>query len=33
LTNEELGARVNVKREKLKTWSNLIVEDDLENLG
>ena len=24
LTNAELGARVNVKREKLKTWSNLI---------
>lgn len=24
LTNEELGARVNVKRDKLKTWSNLI---------
>lgn len=24
LTNEELGARVNVKRNKLKTWSNLI---------
>lgn len=33
LTNKELGARVNVKRKKLKTWSNLIVEDDLENLG
>lgn len=33
LTNKELSARVNVKREKLKTWSNLIVEDDLENLG
>lgn len=24
LTNEELGARVTVKRDKLKTWSNLI---------
>jgi NTP pyrophosphatase (non-canonical NTP hydrolase) len=24
LTNEELGARVTVKRNKLKTWSNLI---------
>ena len=24
LTNEELGARVNVKRDKLKTWSDLI---------
>jgi NTP pyrophosphatase (non-canonical NTP hydrolase) len=24
LTNDELGARVNVKRDKLKTWSNLI---------
>lgn len=24
LTNEELSARVNVKRNKLKTWSNLI---------
>lgn len=24
LTNKELGARVNVKREKLKTWSTLI---------
>lgn len=24
LTNEELGARVAVKRNKLKTWSNLI---------
>ena len=24
LTNEELGVRVNVKRNKLKTWSNLI---------
>ena len=24
LTNEELGVRVNAKREKLKTWSNLI---------
>lgn len=33
LTNRELSARVNVKRDKLKTWSNLIVEDDLENLG
>ena len=26
LTNKELGARVNVKREKLKTWSTLINE-------
>lgn len=26
LTDEELVARVNVKREKLKTWSNLINE-------
>jgi len=33
LTNKELGARVNAKRDKLKTWSNLIVEHDLENLG
>lgn len=24
LTNDELGARVNVKRNKLKTWSTLI---------
>jgi NTP pyrophosphatase (non-canonical NTP hydrolase) len=24
LTNDELGARINVKREKLKIWSNLI---------
>tara|TARA_R110000796_G_C14471864_1_gene425669 strand:- start:356 stop:640 length:285 start_codon:yes stop_codon:yes gene_type:complete len=24
LTNDELGARVNVKRAKLKTWSDLI---------
>lgn len=24
LTNDELGARVNVKREKLKIWSDLI---------
>ena len=24
LTNEELGVRVNYKRDKLKTWSNLI---------
>ena len=24
LTNAELSVRVNVKREKLKTWSNLI---------
>jgi NTP pyrophosphatase (non-canonical NTP hydrolase) len=24
LTNEELGVRVNVKRDKLKTWSDLI---------
>ena len=24
LTNEELGVRVNVKRDKLKKWSNLI---------
>ena len=24
LTNEELGARVNVKRDKLKIWSDLI---------
>jgi len=24
LTNEELGARINVKREKLKTWSTLV---------
>ena len=24
LTNEELGVRVNVKRNKLKTWSDLI---------
>jgi|TARA_B110000503_G_scaffold39395_1_gene64796 hypothetical protein len=24
LTNEELGARVNVKRDKLKIWSNLV---------
>ena len=24
LTNEELGARVTVKRDKLKIWSNLI---------
>ena len=24
LTNEELGARVNVKRDKLKVWSDLI---------
>lgn len=24
LTNEELGVRVNVKREKLKTWSDVI---------
>jgi NTP pyrophosphatase (non-canonical NTP hydrolase) len=24
LTNDELGARVNVKREKLKQWSQLI---------
>ena len=24
LTNEELGVRVNYKRNKLKTWSNLI---------
>ena len=26
LTNKELGARVNAKREKLKTWSTLINE-------
>ena len=26
LTNDELGARVNIKRNKLKTWSNLINE-------
>ena len=26
LTNKELSARVNVKREKLKTWSTLINE-------
>ena len=25
LTNEELGVRVNVKRDKLKIWSNLIT--------
>jgi NTP pyrophosphatase (non-canonical NTP hydrolase) len=25
LTNEELGVRVNVKREKLKIWSDLII--------
>lgn len=24
LTNEELGVRVNYKRDKLKTWSNLV---------
>lgn len=24
LTNDELGARVKLKRDKLKTWSNLI---------
>ena len=24
LTNDELNARVNIKRNKLKTWSNLI---------
>lgn len=24
LTNDELGARVTLKRDKLKTWSNLI---------
>ena len=26
LTNEQLGARVNIKRDKLKTWSNIINE-------
>jgi len=24
LTNDELGARITLKRDKLKTWSNLI---------
>jgi hypothetical protein len=33
LTDRELRARVNVKRDKLKTWSDLIVENNLENLG
>lgn len=33
LTNNELGARVTLKREKLKTWSNLIVEEVVEDLG
>lgn len=33
LTRQELDARINVKRDKLKQWSNLIVEDDMENLG
>lgn len=27
LTNKELSARVNVKREKLKTWSTLINDE------
>ena len=28
LTNEELGVRVNYKRNKLKTWSSLINEKE-----
>jgi len=33
LTDHELAVRVLEKRDKLKTWSNLIVEEVVEDLG
>lgn len=33
MTHDELSNRVAVKLEKLKTWSDLIAEDSMENLG
>ena len=33
MTTEQIRDRINAKRDKLKIWSDLIVENNLENLG
>ena len=33
MTTEQIRNRINLKRNKLKIWSDLIVENNLENLG